>query len=108
MDPPPSDNLIDFTDPTPVLPPVQQAKPLITPRWIIPTTAPPCAFTNGLLDLDLSAKVIPPPPAERGRTPSPAAPLLTQPHNIVTSSIVGAQPALEEGAKPRGLLTTEL
>ncbi|CAI5656882.1 unnamed protein product [Oreochromis niloticus] len=34
-----SDNLIDFTDPTPVLPPVQPTKPLITPRWIIPTTA---------------------------------------------------------------------
>ncbi|XP_047457188.1 band 4.1-like protein 5 isoform X2 [Mugil cephalus] len=34
-----SDNLIDFTDPTPVLPPVQQPKPLITPRWIIPTAA---------------------------------------------------------------------
>ncbi|XP_054871217.1 band 4.1-like protein 5 isoform X3 [Amphiprion ocellaris] len=34
-----SDNLIDFTDPSPMLPPVQQPKPLITPRWIIPTTA---------------------------------------------------------------------
>ncbi|XP_037645245.1 band 4.1-like protein 5 isoform X3 [Sebastes umbrosus] len=34
-----SDNLIDFTDPTPMFPPVQQPKPLITPRWIIPTTA---------------------------------------------------------------------
>ncbi|XP_059198444.1 band 4.1-like protein 5 isoform X2 [Centropristis striata] len=34
-----SDNLIDFTDPTPVLPSVQQPKPAITPRWIIPTTA---------------------------------------------------------------------
>ncbi|CAL8266308.1 unnamed protein product [Lota lota] len=108
MDPLPSDNLIDFTDPTPVLPPVQQAKPLITPRWIIPTAAPPCAFTNGLLDLDLTAKVTPPPAAEGGRTPSPAIPLLTQTHNIITSSIVGAQPALEEGARPKGLLTTEL
>ncbi|XP_067372049.1 band 4.1-like protein 5 isoform X3 [Channa argus] len=36
---PPSDNLIDFTDPTPALPPVQQIKPVITPRWIIPATA---------------------------------------------------------------------
>ncbi|KAF0026184.1 hypothetical protein F2P81_020921 [Scophthalmus maximus] len=34
-----SDNLIDFTDPVPALPPVQQPKPLITPRWIIPSTA---------------------------------------------------------------------
>lgn len=34
-----SDNLIDFTDPTPVLPPVQPTKPVITPRWIVPTTA---------------------------------------------------------------------
>ncbi|CAL8371717.1 unnamed protein product [Arctogadus glacialis] len=106
MDPPPSDNLIDFTDPTPVLPPVQQAKPLITPRWIIPTATPSCAFTNGLLDLDLTARLTPPP--EKGRTPSPAIPLLTQTHNIITSSIVGAQPAQEEGARPKGLLTTEL
>ncbi|KAJ3592139.1 hypothetical protein NHX12_007268 [Muraenolepis orangiensis] len=109
MDHPPSDNLIDFTDPTPALPPVQPAKPLITPRWIIPATAPPCAFTNGPLDLDPSAKVTPPPPAERGRTPSPAIPLLTQTqHGILTSSVVGAQPTLEEGARPKGLLTTEL
>ncbi|XP_044221808.1 band 4.1-like protein 5 isoform X2 [Thunnus albacares] len=42
-----SDNLIDFTDPTPVLPPVQQPKPLITPRWIIPTSAH-CGSAAGL------------------------------------------------------------
>lgn len=62
------------------LPPVHQPKPVITPRWIIPTTAvsvfvflcvisgltplplphlmqPPAVFTNGLLDLDHPAKV---------------------------------------------------
>ncbi|XP_061697811.1 band 4.1-like protein 5 isoform X3 [Syngnathoides biaculeatus] len=33
------DNLIDFTDPIPVLPPVQPPKAPITPRWIIPTAA---------------------------------------------------------------------
>ncbi|KAM7380784.1 hypothetical protein PAMP_004057 [Pampus punctatissimus] len=70
-----SDNLIDFTDPTPVvglkpfLPPVQQPKPLITPRWIIPASA-----------VSLSG----------------------------FHSIVGQQPATDNGAKPRGLLTTEL
>ncbi|XP_049583339.1 band 4.1-like protein 5 isoform X2 [Syngnathus scovelli] len=33
------DNLIDFTDPIPALPPVQPPKAPITPRWIIPTAA---------------------------------------------------------------------
>ncbi|KAK3569366.1 hypothetical protein QTP86_026865 [Hemibagrus guttatus] len=47
------DNLIDFTDPTPVQ--VQLPKPIITPRWIVPAApvAPQTAtFTNGLLELD--------------------------------------------------------
>ncbi|XP_077436092.1 band 4.1-like protein 5 isoform X7 [Vanacampus margaritifer] len=37
--PPMPDNLIDFTDPIPALPPVQPPKAPITPRWIIPTAA---------------------------------------------------------------------
>ncbi|XP_051937419.1 band 4.1-like protein 5 isoform X4 [Hippocampus zosterae] len=37
--PPLPDNLIDFTDPIPTLPPVQSPKVSITPRWIIPTAA---------------------------------------------------------------------
>ncbi|XP_028969216.1 band 4.1-like protein 5 isoform X3 [Esox lucius] len=46
------DNLIDFSDPSPVLPPVPvQPKPLISPRWIVPSGGPPVTiFTNGLLD----------------------------------------------------------
>ncbi|XP_076603017.1 band 4.1-like protein 5 isoform X2 [Chaetodon auriga] len=102
-----SDNLIDFTDPTPVLPPVQQPKPAITPRWIIPTTAPPGVFTNGLLDLDTPAKVNPVLPADGGAALTPALPHLAH-TRITATSTVAQQPASEDGAKPRGLLTTEL
>ncbi|XP_038551192.1 band 4.1-like protein 5 isoform X2 [Micropterus salmoides] len=103
-----SENLIDFTDPTPVLPPVQQPKPVITPRWIIPAAAPPGAFTNGLLDLDPPAKVIPLLPADGGAALTPALPHLAHARNTNSASTVGQQPASEDGAKPRGLLTTEL
>ncbi|XP_069388312.1 band 4.1-like protein 5 isoform X2 [Paralichthys olivaceus] len=99
-----SDNLIDFTDP---LPPVQQPKPVITPRWIIPTTAPPGVFTNGLLDLDPHAKVTPLLPADGGAA-TPALPHLAHTRNTTSASIVGQPPASDNGAKPRGLLTTEL
>lgn len=102
-----SDNLIDFTDPTPVLPPVLQPKPVITPRWIIPTTAPPGVFTNGLLDLDPPAKVNPLLPADEVAVPTPALPHLAHTRNTISNSTAG-QPASEDGAKPRGLLTTEL
>ncbi|XP_056144972.1 band 4.1-like protein 5 [Lampris incognitus] len=105
---PQSDNLIDFSDPAPVLPPVQQTKPVLTPRWIIPTNAPPGVFTNGLIDLDPSAKVSPLPPADGGAALAPVHPHLTQSHNIIATSAVGQQLASEDGAKPRGLLTTEL
>ncbi|XP_028250157.1 band 4.1-like protein 5 [Parambassis ranga] len=100
-----SDNLIDFTDPAPALPPVQQPKPLITPRWIIPTNAPPGVFTNGLLDLDPPSKV-PLLPADERAALTPALPHLAHTRN--TASTVGQPPASEDGAKPRGLLTTEL
>ncbi|KAM7407737.1 hypothetical protein PAMA_003469 [Pampus argenteus] len=105
-----SDNLIDFTDPTPVLPPVQQPKPLITPRWIIPASAqPPGVFTNGLLDLDPPAKVTLLLPADGGAALTPALPHHpAHTRNTVSTSIVGQQPASDNGAKPRGLLTTEL
>ncbi|XP_041663630.1 band 4.1-like protein 5 isoform X2 [Cheilinus undulatus] len=105
---PVSDNLIDFTDPTPVLPLVQQPKPLITPRWIIPTNAPTGVFTNGLLDLEPPAKVNPPLPADGGAALTPALPLLAHTRNTSSASTGGQQPASEDGAKPRGLLTTEL
>ncbi|XP_035764909.1 band 4.1-like protein 5 [Neolamprologus brichardi] len=103
-----SDNLIDFTDPTPVLPPVQPTKPLITPRWIVPTTAPPGAFTNGLLDLDPPPKVNPLLPSDGGASLTSALPHLTHTRNAVSTSTVAQPPASEDGAKPRGLLTTEL
>ncbi|XP_070694169.1 band 4.1-like protein 5 isoform X2 [Pempheris klunzingeri] len=103
-----SDNLIDFTDPNPVLPPVQQPKPLITPRWIIPASAPPGVFTNGLLDLDPPAKVNPLLPADGGAALTPALPHLAHTRNTITASPVGQQPASEDGTKPGGLLTTEL
>ncbi|XP_074550692.1 band 4.1-like protein 5 isoform X2 [Halichoeres trimaculatus] len=103
-----SDNLIDFTDPTPVPPPVQQPKPLITPRWIIPTNAPSGVFTNGLLDLDPPAKINPPLPADGGAALTPALPLLAHTRTTISASTVVQQPASEDGAKPRGLLTTEL
>ncbi|XP_008294567.1 band 4.1-like protein 5 [Stegastes partitus] len=101
-----SDNLIDFTDPTPALPPAQPAKPLITPRWIIPTTAPPGVFTNGLLDLDPPPKATCPLPADGAAALTPAPPHLA--HTRTSASTVGQPPASEDGAKPRGLLTTEL
>ncbi|XP_069010859.1 band 4.1-like protein 5 isoform X1 [Embiotoca jacksoni] len=103
-----SDNLIDFTDPTPVLPAAQQPKPLITPRWIIPATAPPGVFTNGLLDLDPPSKVTPLLPADGAAALTPALPHLAHPRSTVSASTVGQPPASEDGAKPRGLLTTEL
>ncbi|XP_039883681.1 band 4.1-like protein 5 isoform X2 [Simochromis diagramma] len=109
-----SDNLIDFTDPAPVLPPVQPTKPLITPRWIVPTTAPPGAFTNGLLDLDPPPKVNPLLPSDGGASLTSALPHLTHTRNAVSTlstlstSTVAQPPASEDGAKPRGLLTTEL
>nr|XP_046260490.1 band 4.1-like protein 5 isoform X2 [Scatophagus argus] len=103
-----SDNLIDFTDSTPVLPPVQQPKPVITPRWIIPTAAPPGVFTNGLLNLDPPAKVTPLLPADGGAAVVPALPHFAHTRNTISTSTVGQQPSSEDGAKPRGLLTTEL
>ncbi|XP_029314706.1 band 4.1-like protein 5 [Cottoperca gobio] len=103
-----SDNLIDFTDPTPVLPAVPQPKPVITPRWIIPTTAPPGVFTNGLLDLDPHAKVNPLLPADGGAALTPVLSHLAHTRNTISGSTVGQQPASEDGAKPRSLLTTEL
>lgn len=103
-----SDNLIDFTDPSPVLPPAQPTKPVITPRWIIPATAPPGVFTNGLLDIDPPSKVTPLLPSDGGAALTSALPHLTHTRNAISSSTVGQLPASEDGAKPSGLLTTEL
>ncbi|KAM4561515.1 band 4.1-like protein 5 isoform 2-T3 [Fundulus diaphanus] len=105
----PSDNLIDFTDPIPLLPPVQHPKPLLTPRWIVPATAPPGIFTNGLLDSEASSKVVPLlPPADGGAVLTSAPVHLTHPRNALSASAAVLLPVPEGGAKPRGLLTTEL
>ncbi|XP_030641901.1 band 4.1-like protein 5 [Chanos chanos] len=96
---PVSDNLIDFTDPTPVA----QPKPMITPRWIIPTTTPG-TFSNGLLDLNATVKIAPLHP-EGGVLAT--QPHLPHTHNVMTTSIV-ANPPKEDNPKPKGLLTTEL
>ncbi|XP_061579956.1 band 4.1-like protein 5 isoform X2 [Cololabis saira] len=102
-----SENLIDFTDPTPLLPP-GQPKPLITPRWIIPSTAPPGIFTNGLLDIDPPSKVSPLLPADRAAPLTPAPPHLDHTRNAISASTAGQTPATEDATKLRGLLTTEL
>ncbi|KAM9709999.1 band 4.1-like protein 5 isoform 3-T3 [Menidia menidia] len=103
-----TDNLIDFTDPTPLVPPVQQHKPLITPRWIIPSTAPPGLFTNGLLDVEPPSKLSPAVPAEAGAALASTPPVLAHTRSAIPTSTVGQPPASEDGATPRGLLTTEL
>ncbi|KAM8857421.1 band 4.1-like protein 5 isoform 2-T3 [Synchiropus picturatus] len=100
---PVTDNLIDFTDPIPVIPAAQPPKPLITPRWIIPATPPLGAFTNGLLDMDPSAKFS---PADRGAAITPVLP--ANACSIISTSCGDQQPSSEDGPKPRGLLTTEL
>lgn len=99
------ENLIDFTDLTPVLPPVQP-KPAFTPRWIVPTAAPPGVFTNGLLDLDTPVKVTAPLHPDGGALAT--LPLLPQTHNVIATSPVSQQASMEDGHKPKGVLTTEL
>ncbi|KAJ8012633.1 hypothetical protein DPEC_G00044910 [Dallia pectoralis] len=105
-----TDNLIDFSDPSPVLPPVPvQPKPLISPRWIVPAAGHPVTnYTNGLLDPDPSTKT--------GTSLQPDEGALTQPlhtnlssqtHNVIGTSIVAQRPK-ENGTKTKGLLTTEL
>uniref|UniRef100_A0A096MAS9 Band 4.1-like protein 5 n=1 Tax=Poecilia formosa TaxID=48698 RepID=A0A096MAS9_POEFO len=108
-----SENLIDFTDPTPLLPPLQHPKPLITPRWIIPASAvsrqPAGLFTNGLVDMEPSSKVaLLLPPADGGAVLPSAPAHLAHPRNALSSSADVQPPVMEDGAKPRGLLTTEL
>uniref|UniRef100_A0A4W5PB02 Uncharacterized protein n=1 Tax=Hucho hucho TaxID=62062 RepID=A0A4W5PB02_9TELE len=81
-----SSNLIDFSDPTPVLlPPPVQSKPMISPRWIVPAAAPPIAiFNNGLFDLDPSAKTAAPLQPEGGAlTPALHPHLCSQMHNVI-------------------------
>ncbi|XP_061774327.1 band 4.1-like protein 5 isoform X2 [Nerophis ophidion] len=94
------DNLIDFSDPV-LLPSVHQAKVAITPRWIIPTAAPPGIFTI--------RPAAPRPPLQKGGALSPSAPPHTAPtFNTNPVSITAPQEASEAAATPTGLLTTEL
>ncbi|XP_060731650.1 band 4.1-like protein 5 isoform X3 [Tachysurus vachellii] len=101
------DNLIDFTDPTPVqvpLPPLP--KPIITPRWIVPAApvtpvSPTGTFTNGLLELDKSSQTA----AQHSEAPS-SLPHPPHTHNVIATSIVSHPP--RNNHRPRGLLTTEL
>ncbi|XP_055009102.1 band 4.1-like protein 5 isoform X2 [Boleophthalmus pectinirostris] len=98
-----SENLIDFSDIAPVLPPVQP-KPPITPRWIIPSSAvrpeaakcPPGIFSNGVLD----------PETKNSSVCTEAAPPVPRSNNNNNSSVQA--PPAEDGSKSRGLLTTEL
>ncbi|XP_077071291.1 band 4.1-like protein 5 [Siphateles boraxobius] len=96
-----TDNLIDFTDPIPVVP---APKPTITPRWIIPASAPTLSgtFTNGLLDCTAEMSSQHP----EGAAISPL-PHLSHTHNVIATSIV-AHPSKDDSHKPKGLLTTEL
>lgn len=95
-----TDNLIDFTDPIPVVP---APKPTITPRWIIPASAPISGtFTNGLLDC--TAKMSSHHPEGPAISPLPNH---SHTHNVIATSIV-AHPIMDDNHKPKGLLTTEL
>uniref|UniRef100_A0A673I8T4 Band 4.1-like protein 5 n=1 Tax=Sinocyclocheilus rhinocerous TaxID=307959 RepID=A0A673I8T4_9TELE len=80
-----TDNLIDFTDPIPVV------------------SSQSCTFTNGLLDC--TAKM------SSSHHPEGAAisslPHLSHTHNVIATSIV-AHPIKDDNHKPKGLLTTEL
>ncbi|XP_031652146.1 band 4.1-like protein 5 isoform X4 [Oncorhynchus kisutch] len=102
-----SDNLIDFSDPTPVLPPAPvQSKSMISPRWIVPAALPTAIFTNGLLDPP--AKTAAPLQPEGGAIAPTLHPhLFSQTHNVIATSIA-AQVPKKDGTKPKGLLTTEL
>ncbi|XP_071001221.1 band 4.1-like protein 5 isoform X2 [Oncorhynchus clarkii lewisi] len=102
-----SDNLIDFSDPTPVLPPAPvQSKSMISPRWIVPAAPPTAIFTNGLLEP--SAKTAAPLQPEGGAIAPTLHPhLFSQTHNVIATSIA-AQVPKKDGTKPKGLLTTEL
>ncbi|XP_018601759.1 band 4.1-like protein 5 isoform X2 [Scleropages formosus] len=108
---PMSDNLIDFTDP--IL--VENVKPVMAPRWIIPAAAPvPASFTqmgvfaNGLPEGDSvadAAAALVSVPAEVGAIATP--PQLSHTRTVIGASS-GTQLSKEELSKVRRLLTTEL
>uniref|UniRef100_A0A673H7I4 Band 4.1-like protein 5 n=1 Tax=Sinocyclocheilus rhinocerous TaxID=307959 RepID=A0A673H7I4_9TELE len=79
-----TDNLIDFTDPIPVV------------------SLQSGTFTNGLLDC--TAKMSSHHPEGAAISPLPN---LSHTHNVIATSIV-AHPIMDDNHKPKGLLTTEL
>ncbi|XP_041119007.1 band 4.1-like protein 5 isoform X3 [Polyodon spathula] len=96
-----TENLIDFTDATPV------TKPVMTPRWIVPASTSG-VFTNGLVESDAI------PPAAAAATtervqlnpeslglPAPSS-ARQRPAGIATSIVN------EDVTKPKRMLTTEL
>ncbi|XP_051786273.1 band 4.1-like protein 5 isoform X2 [Erpetoichthys calabaricus] len=95
-----TDNLIDFTDSTPLV----QSKPVTVPRWIIPAKKNE-GFSNGLLDN-----------ASPTFTAAPATPeslLLTAgapstPTRTATSVSAAKSETKDVSSKPKHLLTTEL
>nr|XP_055072361.1 band 4.1-like protein 5 isoform X2 [Misgurnus anguillicaudatus] len=98
---PQAENLIDFTDPIPLVP---APKPTITPRWIIPASSPILSgtLTNGLIDC--TAKTSSHHPEESAISP----PIhISQTHNVIATSIITV-PTKDDNHKPKGLLTTEL
>ncbi|XP_057191647.1 band 4.1-like protein 5 [Triplophysa rosa] len=98
---PQAENLIDFTDPIPVVPP---PKPTITPRWIIPASVPTLSgtFNNDLLDC--TAKMSSQHSENSAISPPPNP---SHTHNVIATSIVTV-PSKDDNHKPVGLLTTEL
>ncbi|MGH0139422.1 UNVERIFIED_CONTAM: hypothetical protein FKN15_002153 [Acipenser sinensis] len=96
-----TENLIDFTDATPLA----QTKPVMTPRWIVPASTSG-VFTNGLVESDAT------PPTERvqlnpeflGLTAASSA---SRRSAGIATSIVNNQ-VKEDVTKPKRLLTTEL
>ncbi|XP_058890064.1 band 4.1-like protein 5 isoform X4 [Acipenser ruthenus] len=96
-----TENLIDFTDATPLT----QTKPVMTPRWIVPASTSG-VFTNGLVESDAT------PPTERVQL-NPESLGLTAASSVsrrpagIATSIVNNQEK-EDVTKPKRLLTTEL
>ncbi|KAL2081766.1 hypothetical protein ACEWY4_023619 [Coilia grayii] len=92
-----TENLIDLTDSTLVV----QPKPVISPRWIIPTPAPGSS-NNGPLGLGCAAKT--------SVLSQEGFPLTTQANlsygHVQCSSIPASQ--TNDDHKPKGLLTTDL
>ncbi|XP_039611219.1 band 4.1-like protein 5 isoform X2 [Polypterus senegalus] len=95
-----TDNLIDFTDSTPLV----QSKPVTVPRWIVPAKKNE-GFTNGLLDnaspTFTAAPVTPEPLLLTAGAPS-------TPTRTVTSVSAAKSEAKDVSSKPKHLLTTEL